>query len=76
MNLGLGVEKTMTTMKRTYQGRTHQGLAIALIALAFFSGVVVTAITSGCDAKRNPPYATTQPLHFSHTASIHDENRP
>ncbi len=34
--------------------QTHQGLALALIVLAFMSGTIaVTAMTSGCDANRN-----------------------
>lgn len=31
----------------------REGYAAALIVLAFFSGMVLTAMTSGCDANRS-----------------------
>lgn len=40
----------------------QQGYAVALILLAFCSGIVLTAMTSGCDSSRRSFPVTQAPI--------------
>jgi hypothetical protein len=42
--------------------RFKEHYAIALLVLAFFSGMLLTAITSGCDSRRVEPVLSSDSL--------------